>query len=197
MKKVLIAVAAVMVLAASGSAQIPNPISLYAGGAVSMPSSEAWSDMVKTGFHGSVGVGYKVMPNMQLVGKIEYHRFGLNDDALALMDAEGGHNNVWMYGADARYSFGLPAAPIKPYILGGVGFANISASDLEGTSDLVTSFNQFNNVSTTELYFNVGAGAELKAGPAFSLFGQVRYVSVQTDGEASAFIPLTVGVKFF
>ena len=103
---------------------------------------------------------------------------------------------MWMFGGDARYSFGLPAAPIKPFVLGGLGFANTSVSDFESSDPLVTALN-FNSESSTDLYWNLGAGVDFKTGPAWSLYGQIRYVSIATEGESSSFIPVTVGLKFF
>ena len=199
MKKALITVAALLLMSAGVSAQVENPISLYVGGAISIPNSpEEFSEAYNTGFHGSVGLGLAVMPSLQVVGKVEYHRFGLDvTQDMEDMGVTGGHNNMWMYGADARHSFGLPAAPIKPFLLGGVGFARISASDLEGTGDLVAGLNELNPDAETNLYLNLGGGVELKTGPMFSFFGQVRYVTVDTDGESSSFIPVTLGLKFF
>ncbi len=201
MKKFLLVLVAVFAMSAAVSAQVPTPFSFYAGGLVSIPNSpEGFSDAYKTGFHGFVGAGYNVAPNLQVVGKIEYNRFALDYDSdpmLATANVDGGHNNIWMYGADARYSFGLPAAPFKPYALGGLGFARYSTSELESSDPLITSMNDYIPEPQTDLYFNLGAGVEMKAGPAFSLFAQARYVSVQTEGEASAFIPISLGLKFF
>jgi len=202
MKKSLFVLAAVFAVASVASAQVGPPVSLHVGGAVSLPNSpDAFADFYKTGFHGMAGLGYKLMPNFQMIGKIEFHRFALDVDAdPSLAAAEitgGGHNNLWMFGADGRYAFGLPAAPFKPFVLGGVGFARMSISDLEGTNPLIASFNEYNPEAQTDFYFNLGVGVELATGPMWSMFAQVRYVSVATEGESSAFIPITLGVKFF
>ena len=104
---------------------------------------------------------------------------------------------MWMFGVDGRYAFGLPAAPLKPFVLGGLGFARMSMTDLEGSNPLIASFNEYKPEAQTDMYFNIGAGVELKTGPMWNLFLQVRYVSVATEGESSAFIPVSLGVKFF
>ena len=117
-------------------------------------SPDDFSEAYKTGFHGSVGVGFAVMPKMQLVGKVELHRFAVDFDADPLMAAEnisGGNNNLLMFGADARYSLSVPAAPIKPFLLGGIGLARISASDFEGSSLLVTGLNGLYARSTDQV----------------------------------------------
>jgi opacity protein-like surface antigen len=200
MKNTLLTIAAVLLFAVAVSAQVSSPVSLYVGGALSLPQSpESFSETFKTGFHGSVGVGYKVMPSLQVVGKLEYHRFAVDfeNTELAAENISGGHNNVLMYGADARYGLSVPAFPLKPFLLGGVGFARLSATEFDGSSDLVASLNDSQAESQTKFYYNVGAGIELSSGPLFGLFAQARYVSVSTDNESSSFIPITLGLKFF
>lgn len=198
MKRCLFILVTLMVMSALVSAQVPNPISLYVGGAVSIPSSpEVFSELYKTGFHGWGGVGYKFMPNFQVVGKIEYQRFALDWGELGDV-MSGGHNNMLMFGADGRFAFGLPAAPVKPFVLGGVGMARVSVSEISSSDPLLQAgLNDLRYDAETKMYFNVGAGVEMKAGPMLNLFAQIRYVSVATEGESSAFIPISVGLKFF
>jgi len=195
MKKLFMALIILIAFSVSASAQMPTPFTLYAGGAVSMPTSDAWNQMYKTGFHGMAGVGYKIAPNFQVVGKLEYHTFKMDFGDVSSLS--GGTNKLWMYGVDGRFSANLPAAPIKPYFLGGIGMANIKATEIEGLSDLAAGLYDFNEASVTKVYFNVGAGLELASGPAFGLFAQVRYVSIATDDQASTFVPVTIGLKFF
>ncbi len=201
MKKCMYVLVAMFVLTSVASAQNPNPFNLYLGGAISIPNSPAeFADSYKTGLHGFVGVGYSVMPNLQAIGKIEFNRFPLDlgsDQSFLGEDITGGHNNMWMFGVDGRYTFSLPSAPIKPFLLGGVGLARISPTQLEGTSDLVASLNEFQPDTQNKVYFNVGAGIELKAGPMWQVFAQVRYVSVATEGDPATFIPVSLGLKFF
>ena len=201
MKNSLLVVAAVLLFAAAASAQVSSPVSLYVGGAVSLPQSpESFSETYKVGFHGSVGLGYKLMPSLQVVGKVEYHRFAVDfesNPALAAEEISGGHNNLLMYGADTRLGLNVPAFPLKPYLLGGIGFARLSATEFDGSSSLVTSLNDAQTEAQTKFYYNVGAGIALSSGPLFGLFAQVRYVSVATDEESSSFVPITLGLKFF
>ena len=139
-------------------------------------------------------------PNFQVIGKIEYNTFSFDFDntswATGLTD--GGNEKLLMFGADGRFSLGAPAVPFKPFIFGGGGLAHITMSEFEGTDlSLVTSANELSDISENKFYFNIGAGAEFKAGPAFSFFAQARYVSVATEGESAAFIPISLGLKFF
>ena len=155
MKKLLLVLVCIVALASMSSAQTPpKPFSLYVGGLVSVPQSDNFSDLYNMGWHFSVGLGWKVSPAMQVMPKIEYHNFGFNHDDNPLSTSasvDGGNLKSWMFGADARYSFGLPAAPMRPFVLGGLGFASTSLSDFESTDPLVTSMN-FYNESSTDLY---------------------------------------------
>lgn len=205
MKKVLFIAVMLFVMAGVVSAQVPTPFSLYVGGAVSIPNSpDAFADLYKTGFHGSVGFGLKVMPGLQTVAKVEFHRFKLDHEATQAInpllvgeDINGGHNNMWMFGADLRYTLPIPQPAFKPFIIGGLGLARISVTDFDGTSSLVASLNDLQPETQNKVYFNVGAGFEFPTGPKMNLFAQVRYVSIATEGESSSFIPITIGLKFF
>lgn len=199
-----------MVVAFTGFAfaQVPNPVpafpvTIYASGAISVPASpSSFKDSFKTGFHGSLGIGMKLSPGFQLVGKIETHQFNVNfDNDLALSaiaGIDGGKNKIWMYGVDGRFSIGVPAAPIKPFFLIGVGLASISQTDFSSTDPLATSaLNSVLPESQTKIYYNIGGGIDLMSTPAFAFFAQVRYVTVATEVSSSSFIPFSVGVRFF
>ena len=203
MKKLLTALIILVAFAMSATAQTPNPFSFYVGGAISMPTSpDSFKDNFKNGFHGSVGVGYKLAPGFQAIGKVEYHQFKFDFDNSSIFAGatgySGGTNKMWMFGADGRYSFNLPSAPVSPFVVAGAGLANIKQSEFDGPASLSLSiFNSYVSQDVTKFYFNVGGGVDLMTGPAWSLFAQARYVNIATDNEASVFIPVTVGLKFF
>ena len=118
MKKAMLMLVALLVVAVGANAQMPSaPFSLYAGGAISLPNSpDAFKDAYKNGFHGFVGLGFNFMPKMQLVGKVEYNQFSFDFEETGFATAGvdgGGKQSLWMFGADARFAAGLPAAPLK------------------------------------------------------------------------------------
>ncbi len=197
MKKLFLTAVLTLACVAVASAQVPVPISLYAGGLMSFPNSpDQFKDSYKNGFHGMIGIGYKAMPVAQVVGKAEYHRFGY--DFAQIDGVSNGAQSVWLYGADLRVGLNLPASPIKPYILGGGGVAHVSFSQFEGTNlSLTTALNDALPAAQNKFYFNFGGGFEFKLAPMTSLFAQVRYVSIATDVEKTSFVPLTLGLKFF
>jgi opacity protein-like surface antigen len=186
MKKILAILTILLAFSVTATAQTPSsPIKLYATGGVSLPMSpDLFKDYYKMGFHFGGGVGYALMPNLQLIGKAEYHMF-----APDVEDIEGGDLKLSMFGGDLKFSLGLPAAPIKPYLLGGAGFAKITVDAVEGFDE--------ESYDETKFYFNVGAGLDLVSNPAFSLFIQGRYVSVMTDDESTAMVPISAGIRFF
>ena len=195
MKKLTLVLVVVVAFAATASAQAPKPFSIYAGGAVSLENSpDAFKDGFKTGFHGMAALGLKMMPMFQVMPKIEYHKFAFDFDGIDGLD--GGSLGIWMFGADGRYSLNMPSSPLKPFFVGGFGFANLKQSDFEGGLAAST-LNASKAESQTKFYFNIGAGVDLASNPAFSVFLQGRYVSIATDNESLAYIPVTLGVKFF
>ena len=196
MKKLLLTLIVLIVFALGANAQVPSPFSFYAGGALSMPASpEGFDAAYKTGWHGMVGAGYKVMPALQIMGKAEYHTFGFDfgDD----VGLEGGNYKVMMFGADGRFTINMPAAPVAPFVFGGAGLANVKMSEFEGPSLVTSVLNASLPEDQNKMYFNVGAGFEMKASPTIKLFAQARYVGIQTEGETTAFVPITLGLRFF
>ena len=207
MKKFFWTIAVLMILSAVSMAQVgtpSSPLTFYAGGALSMPTSPAgFSDGWKLGMHGMIGAGKNVSPRLQMVGKIEYHKFSADEAATTASigpNVDGGGINTWMYGVDGRLNMGAPVVPIKPYILGGIGIANLSYNEYSTTDTSLSSAVATANtsaVSFSDLYFNLGGGVEFAMGPKTSFFVQARYVSIATEGGSTAFIPVTLGLKIF
>lgn len=203
MKKLFLTLIALLVMSAVSMAQVGrpgSPVSWYAGAALSMPTSpQGFTDGWKLGLHGMVGAGFNVAPKIQMVGKIEYHKFGYDFDAANISNAEGGGINTWMFGVDGKMNLGAPAVPMKPYVLGGLGIASLKFNEYTSTDTaLATSLNSGTTGETmSKVYFNFGGGVEFPMGPKTCFFVQARYVSIATEGSSTAFIPLTVGLKFF
>jgi len=196
MKKVLVILGILLAVAVGCNAQ-GLPFSLYVGGAVSIPTSpDGFKETYNTGYHGTLGAGYNFMPNFQIIGKAEYHRFSY--DFADLSDIDGGANKLWMFGADGKFSLNAPVFPFKPFLFGGVGMAKMQFGEFSGDNlSLVTAYNDATLGDQSEFYYNIGVGGEYKMGPAWSFFVQARYVNVNTEGDAWVFVPVTLGLKFF
>ncbi len=199
MKKLALALIVLLTFALSASAQTPSaPFSLYAGGGLTLNQSpDIFKDNWKTGVHFMGGIGFKMHPMFQVVGKVEYntHKSELAD----LAGFSGGTVKTLMFGVDGRMGFDVPSAPISPFFLGGIGLARSSRDDFVGElAEGTGTYDPPESVdSNTDFYFNVGGGVTLKSGPGFSLFIQGRYLSIATDEESTVTIPITAGVKFF
>jgi opacity protein-like surface antigen len=81
--------------------------------------------------------------------------------------------------ASALYHFSAPAAQARPYALAGLGIYNIDPGP----------------DSETKIGIGVGGGVTFDLA-GFNAFAEARYVSVQTSGSSTTFIPLTIGLMF-
>lgn len=81
--------------------------------------------------------------------------------------------------ASALYHFSAPAATARPYALAGVGIYNVDPGP----------------DSETKIGIGVGGGVTFNLA-GFNAFAEARYVSVQTSGSSTTFVPLTVGLLF-
>ncbi len=186
MKKIVLLTAMIVLIAAGAFAQVPSkPFSLYVGGGMNMPTSPdgTFKSAYKTGYHGMAAIGLGSMPMMQFVGKAEYFSFA--------SDASGlGDFTSMLFGADVRFSLGVPAAPAKPFLFGGGGLAHSKVG--ETTVGSLT----FPSASDNNFYYNIGGGLEFNAGPSLKLFVQTTYVAIHSNGDNLSFVPITVGLKF-
>ncbi len=180
MKKFLIIALVIAFTAMTASAQIPaKPITIYGSAGISLPSSPSeFSDSWKMGFHGMGGVGFNIAPKMQLIGKIEYHSFAFDWDKAGL-SGSGLALQALMFGGDIKFSLAVPAAPTKPFLIGGIGMGKVSFSNISG-------------VDETKVYFEFGGGVDFSS----SMFISARYVSISSSGSSTGFIPFSIGFKF-
>lgn len=91
-----------------------------------------------------------------------------------------GSGSTKLFGAtaDLLYHVGDRAASVRPYVLGGLGFYNVS-----------------NGSSATKFTFGLGGGILFGIGDMHA-FLEGRYMSVQTSGSSLTFVPITLGLMF-
>jgi len=163
-------------LAAPAAAQARGYVGF--GGGISLPMGD-FGDVAKSGVNGLVIAGI-TGPNGMLGGRIDgmYNRHSFDGTV---------DGSTQMLGAnlDLVVSPGSAAAKVRPYLLAGLGFFNIKSEvgSVEGEGE-------------TKLAFNGGAGLSLKAGSKMSLFLEARYVNIRTDVSSTAFVPISVGLRF-
>lgn len=172
---VAIAAGAVMVLStASAHAQV----SVGVGGGVTLPMGD-FKDAAKTGWHGLANVGYEMPSGLGIRGDFFYGQNSFKGNVDGKGKLAGGFGNL-------TYSF--KSASVHPYVIGTVGFMNVKA---EATAGGITA-----SASQTKVGFGGGAGLKFKAGTDSNIFVEGRYISINTDGGSTNFIPITVGISF-
>ncbi len=204
MKKFVL-VLAILILGSSIAAQVPKPFNLYAGGGFTKPSKidistieisqfDVFDDQWKSGINGFVGVGFKMMPMLEIIGKIEYHRMKFDWDRTGFSNLASGINyQVLAFGVEGKVAMGAPASPITPYLFGGGGIAAVTFStlDLGGLNIFIPPPGNI-----TKPYYNIGAGVELNLIPIFKVFVQFQTMRIATKDETTSLIPFTIGLKF-
>ena len=120
LKRCVFAIILITAMAAVTQAQAPQmPFSIYAGGLLSVPSSpDQFKDTYKNGWHGFVGLGFKLLPAVQAVGKVEYHSLpydfhGVGPDIEGI-EPSGGSMRIGLYGVDL---VATPNIPVLPFAL--------------------------------------------------------------------------------
>ncbi len=193
---------------ASTSAQIPGvpskPFSIYLDAGVNATSSPTWfKDYHKLGYHAEGGIGFKAFPFIEIVGKAGIHVMAKDWSFIPNSPLGGGKVNILTFGLDARASVGAPLAPVKPFVLAGIGLAKISEADITYGEISLPYNNQLSD--KTKLYYNFGAGVEFGGGP-IKFFIQARYMGFKVEriytpvaGEEDnniRYIPISLGIKF-
>lgn len=149
--------------------------SVAAGAA--LPMGDA-SDALEMGYNATVGVGIKppLAPiGVRIEGMFNSFQYKENTVGLDSYRALAGIANVTLSG---------PAMPIG-YLIGGLGMYNSSFS----------ASGAIKPASSTDFGFNIGAGFNVPL-TGFSTFIEARYHHVATEGAATQFLPITVGIKF-
>jgi len=130
----------------------------------------------------------------QEASEVGYHIGGLIDISLPLLpvgfrvdgfinqiDFGGGKRRIFDVTANVVYA-PLPTPLAKPYFIGGVGFYS---TRIIGSSRL----------GQEDIGLNAGAGAKFNF-IALKVFLDARYHHVFSDGDATSFIPVTIGIMF-
>jgi len=191
MKKGLVTVFTVLAILVAGSLAVSQvqaqeaakPMSFYLGGGVSVPTGDL-GDGWKLGFHGFGRVGFNVAPKLDILAGLDYHTFSVDDQGVS--GIEGGALSTINITGDLKVNLGTPAMSANPFVLGGVGLAIESVSDLT-----IAGLGTFSFDSESDVFIEVGGGAEFNK---FFIMG--RYVNIFSSGSSISYLPITVGVKF-
>ena len=180
MKRMLhaaVALVLVSLVAASAAQAQTARASFFLGGGATIPTGD-FGDAFKTGWNGLGGVNFMI-PGVP---------FGIRVDGMYSqnkLDVSGSDVKAKIFGgnADAVFAFGAPGSMVKPYVLAGIGMANVKFDTGSGSS------------SDTKFAFNGGAGVNFMMS-SVTIFVEGRYFTISTSGSNTNYIPLSVGVKF-
>jgi opacity protein-like surface antigen len=177
----------VIALAAIAAALVSAPVALEAQSPVkfglaagaTFPTGDA-ADFVDWGYHVAGHIGVKPMASpVGFRGEVMWNRLtGKEFDAGELGTIDGPDVDVLAGIVNAELGLGGVAA--RPYLIGGLGMYRFSAEDVD---------------SETDFGFNIGVGVDF-ALSGFNAFGEVRYHSIQTEGDATNIIPISFGIRF-
>jgi hypothetical protein len=172
MKRMAFAASMILALGIAGQAQAQSVRFGVAGG-LTMPTGD-FNTAAKLGWHGIGQVGYGLPSGVGIRADFLYGQNNL-DGVSGKTKLAGGLGNI-------TYDFKSPG--VTPYIIGGVGVFNVKVE--VGNA----------SVDETKFAFGGGAGLKFKAGSGSHFFVEGRYVSVQTSGSSTGFIPISAGISF-
>lgn len=169
MRRLILAAAFLVALPAAASAQFQ----LGVGAAI--PTGDL-ADAYDTGLHfqGSFNIGLPVLPDLRIDGI--YQKF---DNDVSNTSVLGGGVNVLL---------DLPLVVIKPYLLAGAGYYDVSSELDDDTGG------ELGEVSEGALGLTGGAGLRIALG-RLGVFGEVRVLKITGDADLTD-IPVIVGVTF-
>lgn len=170
MKKCL----AVMAVALLASAPVANAQSGYwwVGAAASVPTGDA-ADALETGYFGTAGVGVNISAMkgvaLQAEGIYGSHSAKVGSGSTSMTGFFG--NVAWEYANDSKW---------LPYIFAGYG--SMSMKPKGGSSD-------------SNGAWQLGGGFAYKFRDNLNLWGDVRYMSIDTAVSATTLMPIAFGIS--
>lgn len=198
MKRSLLAVAAIALSASAAQAQTGapvRPITFGVSAGASIPMGDLSSKNVDTGggaqtgfnVNGIIGYDSPTLP-VGIRGELMYNRFGVDKDLT------GGVNANWsVLGGSVNAVLNMGSnQQARPYLIGGVGFAQLKASASESGASV--------SVSKSGFALNGGVGFRFPLG-TMSTFLEARYHYLMTEDKDTGapnatFLPISFGVLF-
>jgi len=172
----IIAIIALICLTTSPAAQVKLGFSAYAGGGVDFPMDDL-NTYWKNGYHGSLGIGYRLSPGLEAVGRYGYH--SMPSDTNETVDeffADSKQDiEIHEYAVDLKANLAMPGMRFRPYGFISAGWAQMPD---EG-----------------EFFYGIGGGIRVIALPRIDLFLEARYNRVTIDDYDVNYIPITMGVS--
>lgn len=168
------ATALVAGVATVAEAQMSSPSRFGIKAGVALPMG-TFGDAAGLGIHAGAHLGFPMTDNLGLRFDADYGYYS----------GEGAVDKVTLLGGVANLMLNIPTeSGFKPYVFGGLGFYNWKFD--RGTLP---------SVDASDLAFNVGAGYDFTMGSR-SWFTELRFLSIQRDGDALNTLPIVIGMRF-
>jgi hypothetical protein len=169
-----LAAATVLLVAVSTTARAQTESSSRFGlnAGIALPMGD-FGDAAELGFHLGGHIQMPLGETLKLRINGDFGYYGLPD---------GVDGNWTLLGAMGNIVLPITtSSALKPYVFGGLGMYNYKIDiDGLGSSD------------DTKLAFNIGAGYDFGK----NFFTELRFLSIQTDGNALNTLPIVIGLRF-
>lgn len=177
MKRLMLGLTVVAFTAVASTAHAQSPVHFGVSAGASMPTGD-FGDAADMGYNvaGLVELSLPAAP-VSFRGELGYNSWGFKSSV-----ADGESVSALSGAVNAVYAFPMPAAPVKPYVIGGLGMYHLSTS-ISG----VSAENKFG--------FNAGAGLKFNLGTINAL-AEVRYTHIATEGSSTSYLPISFGILF-
>ena len=170
-RMIAVAVAAGAGLVLCTTAASAQSFTFGAAGGLTIPTGD-FKTGAKTGWHAIGHIGYAMPSGLGFRGEAFYGQNALKGATSEKFKLSGGLGSI-------SYEF-QTSGSVKPYVIGSAGVFNGKALGF----------------SETKFTFGGGGGVKLKAGSDGQVFLESRYLSIQTSGGSTNFIPITLGFSF-
>lgn len=213
MKRILpaLAFASLGLLTVAPHAQAQGGLGIFGG--LTVPFGD-YKDLTSQGWNGGAFLDFAGRGPLSLRFEGAYHGFGDKD----VVTTGGGSSTVEfsnkysLVSATANLRLGIPveAAPIQPYVIGGIGGYHVKNSPSCISAPTTCSGAVGSSLESSDWNFGVNGGAGLAFGRGFSFFVEARYhmifdgvrdaecfVNSASCSKSSAqLVPITVGFTF-
>lgn len=202
--------AAVLLLAGTCFAQNFNKFAFAAGAGFTEPVVHSDSRF-DPGFHFGLGAGYKMHPNLTLMGEFGFYHLGVSSNILKNVGAPDGSGRIYSFTLNPVVHF-KPRGMFDPYLIGGGGYYRRTVEFTQPAVTTVTAFDPFFgfvpvNVATNVVLgtftqnnggLNIGGGISrrLRGEGGASFFAEARYHYLFTSPVRTTVLPVTFGFRW-
>jgi opacity protein-like surface antigen len=175
---------------------------LYFSGGLSFPSKpKEFTDYWNMGFNVGGGFGFDLTPSLSILGLAEYNNLSFNKDQFLRdfgfssygISLSGGAASILTVTGSLKILLNPSTSESRVYVLGGIGFFQVSTSDVQVSYQGRTETAQGTKESAFSAHF--GAGVDIPVGAETYIFLQGSYGMGFTKDEGTNYIPLKLGVR--